>query len=119
MNKEHIVNILKGENMQKQISHIRTLFSYNMNEFYFFKIFTDAFKSEGLIMKVNKIPNVIVDKVLSDCFINIYDGESIYVSKYDEDKLNKDIHEYNKIKGDMSILSSTEYLINIFINLLS
>lgn len=116
--KKMIKKVLKDEKMIEKISIMRTQFSHIMTEFYFFNTFIQSLKTANIDIKIQKVPLVVnIDKVVNECYM-IIDTEGKHTSvKYNENKLFKELEQYNYSQGDMGFRNSTLALIDIFIGL--
>ena len=109
MNKSYIISILNNTNMIHRISKCKTQYGRIINNFYFFRIFTDAFNSFGIDLYVDFSANTIIfSKGLSD-YLKI---------EIDIGLLSEKITKYNDSMEVMGFLESTMKLREIFIELL-
>lgn len=126
--KETIKKILKEESNVQCITKLRTQYSRNISEFYFFKIFVDILTPKGINISVHKkgtfdpidlnlsIENKEKIKLVNILTIsmNSYSSDYYFNSAY----LEKVLNEFNNKQINMSMIESTNALIDIFLGLL-
>ena len=119
LNKKYIEGVLREDNMVSSISKLRTRFSHTMSNFLFFKIFFEMFHTIDIDATITKRRCQYDGGIKTEYYIVINNDKDEYVTRYDSDKLEKDLQDFNNLQGEMGILESTHYLINIFVSLLT
>lgn len=124
MNRNYIESILNSTSMIYTISRKKIQCSHTMNEFYFFKIFIEAFRTVDIELTIEDKPEVsfgyISKSVLVDRKEIVFwrDTEILFTAPFNMIALNDKIREYNHFLKGMGFMESTLRLIDIFKDLL-
>lgn len=92
-----------------------------ISEFYFFKIFIDILKQYGFTVDIQKEPKATPTIVYNVCTLNIHNNQNILTKKFNENKLAKDLVEFNKCcgeDGNDGMRESAHKLVNMFMGLI-
>lgn len=118
MNKEYIEALLREEEMVNIISKLRTQFSRQITEFYFFRTFFEALNMVGINGTTTKSHCPYDGGIKTDHYIILSEKNNKLNNQYNNDKLLEDLKNYNATQEGLGMIKSAHKLIDIFISLL-